>query len=175
MPLMIRLEHNDDTSGTADLYIQPSFTAVDRTNTVGYVSNIAVKLKRRTDESIDDSRSFFWVDTGRWKLAEDSPGAVNQVYEYLADPTPIIVTPDAPQSPSVLLRTLGGKYVAGVWDGVLVVSRSASLPAIRTPFCVEISAEEVEHLNRNPNRELRYRNDTNLNPDQRLARCYRLG
>jgi hypothetical protein len=167
LPPRIRVEIDDSTSNPNLMFIQPTFSVVEKTDRVGLVSSMRVELKKRGGP---EELRLQWDETGEWRLNPEGRGTT---YEFMADPTPLVITQEAPRSPQALFQT-NGKYTAGTWDAMLIVNRAADQPDLKIPFCLIMQEELVNRMNERLGSTISLWNDTanGSTVENRPAQCY---
>jgi hypothetical protein len=164
MPTYLRLTKYKTAS---TLVIQPTFTVRKTSNLTGVVSTVRLEVEPQQNVS----PHFRWDDVIRY--VDDNKGTHYLNWLYVADPAPLIVTPDRPRNDHLRFLSDEGLPV-GTWTIHLIAERVGEKP-LEASFCVTLTVKDVQRMKDNMGGYLNFRN--NFRPDELVragaADCYR--
>ncbi len=159
MPRLVRISQAPDQVW---LYLQPTLVTHERRDVAAVVTSVELELRR---EGGPAPAPFFWDETGTWDF---TPGQRLLTYRYLADPTPLVVTQDRPQQPTLVFTALDTRLDPGRWQGRLHIEREGQEPVLMT-LCVDVTADDVAVMTSSPGAYEDFRDDQGGGP----GGCYR--
>jgi hypothetical protein len=164
MPTYLRLTKYKTES---TLVIQPTFTIRKTSNLTGVISTVRLEVEPQGNVS----PHFRWDDVIRY--VDDNKGTHYLNWLYVADPAPIIVTPDRPRNDHLRFLSDEGLPV-GTWTIHLIAERVGEKP-LEESFCLTLTVKDVQTMKDNMGGYLNFRND--FRPDELVragaADCYR--
>ncbi|MFD8410169.1 hypothetical protein ACFV2Q_00085 [Streptomyces sp. NPDC059650] len=168
LPHLVRIEPRAPQH-TVHLFVQPTITTRFRAEDVEVITAVRLQLKAAAPKG--GRPRFRWNESGAWNY----DFASNRLkYDRTADPSPLVVTQDKPQQPTLLFDSSDWTLRAGRYDGALVLERASSRTPITRPFCLLITPEALRTFRAAPEREfyeLRNDNDT-PSPTAPRPSCY---
>jgi hypothetical protein len=146
LPHLVRIEPRAPQH-TVHLFMQPTITTRFRAEDVEVITAIRLRLKA-ADPKAGEPR-FRWNESGAWNYDY----AANELkYDRTADPSPLVVTQDRPQQPTILFDSADWHLQALRYEGTLVLDRASTRTPITKPFCLVISQEALRTFKAAPER-----------------------
>lgn len=145
VPSVVRVVQAGDS---AWMYVQPHFIVAGATDRVAVVTGLSVTVAPRAGA---DAASFAWEEQGTWTY--DSPTQA-LTWEFVADPSPLLVSASTPQSPVALMVSAEPMAWAPGAYGVTILATRADGDPVRAEFTMAISEQVAADLRRDPGRFL---------------------
>jgi hypothetical protein len=127
--------------GFAYAYLQPTFVSTGENDRVEVIRDMRLVL---TPSDGGAPVEFAWDEVGRLEFdaADDS-----LTYEYLADPVPLLVAPDAAENPLALFQGPDGWFLEpGDYEVELIATRVVASDGLRATFELTITEEQIAFL-----------------------------
>ncbi|MEU9305452.1 hypothetical protein [Streptomyces sp. NPDC048269] len=146
LPHLVRIEPRAP-GHTVHLFLQPTISTRIRTEDVEVITDAGLKLNP-ADAGVRVP-SFYWNESGDWVYDFEA----NQVnYRRVADPTPLVVSQDKPQQPTILFHANDWAFGKGRYEGSLILHRASSREPITKAFCIEVSDDALKAFSGAPER-----------------------
>jgi hypothetical protein len=157
--------------------VQPSFYVNEKSDVSTVVSDLKLAVSLRG--TAEGGRSFVWVDSVDTTFDDDG----KFLHPWIADPGPVVVPADVPQSPLARFEALEqeGLRSGGTWDLALTIDRLDQSP-VRIRFCIDVPQNTLDWVlapgtEQNSWKSLVFRNPssfTTSEPEAELGECYRI-
>ncbi|MFE6840362.1 hypothetical protein ACFVFI_36755 [Streptomyces sp. NPDC057705] len=146
LPHLVRIEPRAP-GNSVHVFLQPTISTRIRTEDVEVVTDARLELKPADPGA--PTPAFYWNESGTWIYDFDA----NQVnYNRVADPTPLVVSQDKPQQPTILFHAQDWAIRKGRYTGSLVLQRASSGTPVTKHFCVEVSDAALKAFSQAPER-----------------------
>ncbi|WP_405942802.1 hypothetical protein [Streptomyces sp. NBC_00207] len=146
LPHLVRIEPRAP-GNSVHVFLQPTISTRIRTEDVEVVTDARLELKP-ADPGVP-TPAFYWNESGAWIYDFDA----NQVnYNRVADPTPLVVSQDKPQQPTILFHARDWAFRKGRYTGSLVLQRASSGTPVTKRFCIEVSDAALKTFSQAPER-----------------------
>lgn len=159
MPRVMRISQG----ATTNVYIQPTFTVQRKTDVPEVISSVKVTLHGPTGTNVADL--YWW---GTFQLLGEGYSAR---LVFVSDPTPMIVTEENPQHPVLDFFATRPAFSTGRWKGSLVAEQQGHDPLV-APFCIDISATDLQRIEQPENNWFYFRNDQPSGAQAPDSSCY---
>ena len=148
------------------IYVQPTFLVDRKSDRTVTIDTMSLRL-HRVDGRVPDP-SLYWDESGQFTY-DSATGGLN--YQYLADPSPLIVTHDKSQAPLALFAADRYALSAGQWNGELIAQYADSPIVAR--FCIIIKPADLAFFESQGNDQFRaFRNDVKNGDTSAQTNCY---
>lgn len=137
LPSQIRIAQGPE----AWLYLQPTFTVLAKANPTIVVENVRLELRRAGGDT-KPSPTFYWDESGNWTY---SGTAHDLTWNYTADPSPLVISQDTPQQPTILFNSGPWTFSPGHWTGQVTATQQGQSDLIRN-FCLDVSSSNTAQM-----------------------------
>jgi hypothetical protein len=137
IPSVVRIVQDGDD---AWVYVQPHLISTGTTDRVAVVSGLSATVSPAEG---GQAVPFAWEERGTWTYDEATQALG---WQFVADPSPLLVGPSTPQSPVALMEsTEAMTWAPGEYRVVLTVDQVDAAP-LRTEFRVDVSEQAAAQL-----------------------------
>lgn len=152
MPKYVRISQNHPgTRTTADVTIQPTFIIPLGGERPEVITDLKLQV---TKIETGETGEFRWHEIGKLTLSTEYVGVG---YEYIADPSPLLITATSPQLPVVsFLYPKGWRFQVGTYRVLLIAQRSSSQAPLQGSVEIDISELQAEGLARDEGKIWRF-------------------
>lgn len=145
VPSVVRIVQARDA---AWMYVQPHLIVGGTTDRVAVVSGLDATV---APVSGGDPVTFTWEERGTWSY---DPATQALTWEFVADPSPLLVSASTPQSPvALMVSDTAMTWRSGSYDVVIEATPTDGGP-VRAAFVVDLDEQTAAQLAADPGRFL---------------------